>query len=599
VFRNLTISLSRNFWFQNIFLSLGMILIFRPNFFGYLASPDSEFYMGYVQFPYELHSRLGDHLANSPYSNYFWSRIPVIGPSHLFSSVFGIELGYTLQRFLILNLVLASSRHALQKFTSKTRAALISILVVANSVFLTALGMEYPTGIGFAASLALIFLMLGHLTDFNNVRWRNVSIGFGMCIIFWSHTAFVLFWLPIILLFGLLNFAKMKLNEAILLLLQITSGFFASVITLWIWSQALYGNSNPLSNIYRTSKELQYVFSQFAPGWSDAFPFWNGSIALLAPLASFAFGVALVFSKNLSVRLLAQFITISFLIVLTSLLLVTNMFDLVFLRNWLQYSLIWTLSIPIAAFGSAVVLNTLSIRQFAVGVSTLIGLTALSGFIPEPNSVWRIFPHGAYFSIVTLSAFFVLASTFRFFGMIQGSVLFRVGIVAGVLIIPFTQMVQNTQEEFIPSGAPAAIWNDAETSSIMDYGDVFSGTNQDPNAYFNATEINSWIFSELPEYESFSVHLGIGTDLKSNISARMLLYPTNGINLNEIKDIERFRDLGYMNSVMILNDKSEKDALTENFKTTYAVTGMLITEKCKSFLDSENEFKTLVCILTN
>lgn len=586
------------FWAECFLLVAIVHLLFQPIYFGYLASPDSEFYMGYVQFPQELYSRLGNHLANSPYSNYFWSRIPVIGPSFLFNATFGIETGYVVQRVFMLTLVVASSRHLLQKYTTNLRSIIISILVVSNSVLLTTLGMEYPTGIGFVVSLVIVFLMMANLADRISMNWRSYSIGSGLCTIFWAHTAFVLFWLPVLLVFGYYLYKNLKLKSASISVIVTGVGFFGTALMFWFASQALYGKSNPISNILLTSRELNYVFSQFAPGWSDSFPLWNGSISMLALLASAVIGVWLWFSRDNSVATLAKFGNLSLITSVSFLLLLTKVMDLVFLRNWLQYSLLWSLGIPLASLGVALVLRKVETKIFVISISISILLMVIAGFAPDKNSNWQVFPQGIVISIALLVSIVVIAivlrlakfSSYKFDTPI-------VFLVCAVVTIPYMQLMQNTQQEYIPSGAPAAIWNDTETSSIMDYGDALSGTNQNPKAYTNATEIDSWVLSRLPEGESFSIYLGPGTDLQSNIAARMLLYPTNGINLNDVNDIQRFTELGYLNSVLFINNPDEKVILLSNYQNHFIEKGIVVNDTCKNFADDSSQFFTSVCVL--
>lgn len=114
-----------------------------------LDTPDSSFYASLSLFGDEVTDR-------APETSYYWTRLGVIVPNRLLTTLFGTWPGFGLYRMLLLLLIVAATYVTLRRFTSIASAAFLATITSLSTVVLSYLGNPYLTGTVLAGTAVLI-----------------------------------------------------------------------------------------------------------------------------------------------------------------------------------------------------------------------------------------------------------------------------------------------------------------------------------------------------------------------------------------------------------------------------------------------------------
>ena len=114
-----------------------------------LDTPDSSFYASLSLFGSEVTDR-------APFDSYWWTRLGVIAPNHLLTSVLGPWAGFAVWRMLLLAIIVGSAMVILRRFTTTPTAAALTLLISLNTVVLSYLGNPYVTSGILAGTLLVI-----------------------------------------------------------------------------------------------------------------------------------------------------------------------------------------------------------------------------------------------------------------------------------------------------------------------------------------------------------------------------------------------------------------------------------------------------------
>ena len=114
-----------------------------------LDTPDSSFYATLALYGDEVTDR-------APFPSYFWTRLGVIAPMRLLTTILGPWAGFAAYRAILILVIVACCWLVLKRYTGRTTAAVATISVVASSVILSYVGNTYLTGTVLAGTAALI-----------------------------------------------------------------------------------------------------------------------------------------------------------------------------------------------------------------------------------------------------------------------------------------------------------------------------------------------------------------------------------------------------------------------------------------------------------
>jgi hypothetical protein len=129
-----------------------------------LDTPDSSFYASLSLFGHDVTDR-------APDPSYYWTRLGVIVPNRILTTVLGPWLGFGLYRLLLILLIVGGTYIAVRRFTSMASAAFLGTITSLSTVILSYTGNTYLTGTVMAGTAVLIACAL------YEKRWASVVAG--------------------------------------------------------------------------------------------------------------------------------------------------------------------------------------------------------------------------------------------------------------------------------------------------------------------------------------------------------------------------------------------------------------------------------------
>jgi len=114
-----------------------------------LDTPDSSFYTSLGIWGSEITDR-------APIDSYYWTRLGVIAPVHLLTTVLGPWIGFAAWRFVLLAIFVTGTYIALRRFTGIPSSLFLSSIVSLSTVVLSYLGNPYLTGAVLAGTAAIV-----------------------------------------------------------------------------------------------------------------------------------------------------------------------------------------------------------------------------------------------------------------------------------------------------------------------------------------------------------------------------------------------------------------------------------------------------------
>ena len=114
-----------------------------------LDTPDSSFYTTLGLWGSEITDR-------APIDSYYWTRLGVIAPVHLITTVLGPWVGFAAWRFLLLAILTTGTYVALRRFTGIPSSLFLTAIMSLSTVVLSYLGNPYLTGAVLAGTAAII-----------------------------------------------------------------------------------------------------------------------------------------------------------------------------------------------------------------------------------------------------------------------------------------------------------------------------------------------------------------------------------------------------------------------------------------------------------
>jgi len=249
-----------------------------------LDTPDSSFYLSLG-----LHGDAITDRVAEPY--YAWTRLGAILPMRALTTLFGTFPGLEAYRLLLLIACVAGAFLTLRRFTDRTWSALLTLMILLNTVLLGYLGNPYLTRSVFAGTFLIIAVATSTYVQHGQLRQPSVrvaSIGGAVA-------GVIVGWLVMTnpygaILAGALWLAlsgaasiRIKTKQALsALLYALLSGILGSLITwgaLLIAGRTTFPTLNWLQTYVDWNARLTY--SDFA----SPEPVWLGDISLLVLVA--------------------------------------------------------------------------------------------------------------------------------------------------------------------------------------------------------------------------------------------------------------------------------------------------------------------------